>query len=206
MGNILRIVRVRRAVVVLGMLAVLASVAHSQVRWLEDASSATIGSTPVSGQVKGKSFTAKFGNIRKTGGISFGEDSAFDHYTITLQDAETGFDSAFGIDMILTVRKGDQPYGRTFRRIRSASLADQPGPGDKTKGILALAEFYSLTISYRSAPQGPIAWVSSGADRNFTGRLELTKRTGDTTVARLYVCFDDPDKSCAAGSVELSVR
>lgn len=177
----------------------------SQVPWLEDASVANINAAPVTGQVNGESFTARFGHMKKTGWVSFGE-SAFDHYTITLQDTQSGIPSSFGVELIVTVPKGELPDGKKFRRVRSASLADQPGPGRKEKGVLALAEFYSLTIRYRTDPNQAQSWISSGAEQLFTGRLELDKRRADKIIARLYVCFDDPRRSCAAGTAELELR
>jgi hypothetical protein len=196
---------VRRLLPFLFLLAAASVSTYGQIAWLADASGATVPSQAVSGSVEGKAFTAKFGNLQKSGGIGFG-DSAFDHYTIYLQDAENGYLSSVFIELTVTVPKGALPDGKTFRRIRSASLEDQPGPGRKDLGVLALAEFYSLTIRYRKSPGGSIAWVSSGADRNFTGRLELDKRKADKLNTRFYVCFDDPAKSCAAGTAEISVR
>ncbi len=49
-------------------------------------------------------------------------------------------------------------------------------------------------------------WFSLGSDRLFNGRVELGKRQGDKIGVRLYVCFDDPDKSCAAGTAQLEIR
>ncbi len=192
-----------RAAVLGGVLASLALVGRAQVQWVQDASTATIPGQPVSGQVKGSAFVAKFGRLQKSGGITLGD--SFDHYTITLQDAESGFESNFSIELVLTVPTGTLPDGKTFRRIPSRSLADQPGPGRKDRGVLALAEFYSLTMRYRTSPPGAMAWISSGAERGFAGRLELGKRKGDQLDARVYVCFDDPDKSCAAGTAVLSI-
>ncbi|NOT47298.1 MAG: hypothetical protein HOP17_06055 [Acidobacteria bacterium] len=163
----------------------------------------------MSGQVKKKAFTAKFGVLAKTGGISFGED-AFDHYTITVRDAETSFYSKFAVDVVVTVPKDELPDGKIFRRKSVKTLAEQPGPGRMDRGVLALAEMYSLTFRFREKTNGSDltadSWIVGTPYRPFTGRLEIGKRQGQRLTARLYVCLDDEDKSCAAGTVELAIR
>lgn len=193
-----------RSAVFLCLFGFSAAAGSAQVVWLADASNAKIDSKAVTGQVKGKPFTLRFGRLAKTGGITLGD--AFDHYTVTLQDADTGYHSNYSVDLTLTVPRGTLPDSKTFRRIPSANLADQPGPGKKERGTLALAEFYSFSIRYRPAPGQVMNWISPGPDRLFTGKLELDKRKGDRIGARLYVCFDDPDNSCAAGTAQLEIR
>lgn len=182
------------------------TVAFAQVQWVKDASKETIPSGPITGQINGLSVSFATGRIGKSGGMALrSPDAAFDHITVDLQDAETAFASKFSMQITLTVRKGELPDGKTFRRVL-ASLPDEQanlkGPG------YSVPELYSLRMESRRGkePGSGFDILSSGVYQPFTGRIELDNRKGDRLVARLYVCFNDKLKSCVAGSAELSVR
>lgn len=182
----------------------------AQVEWMKDASTGAIPTGAVTGQINGKRATLAFGSLRKTGGIEFGSpDLLFDHYTVRLRDTDNFITSTFSLELTLTVRRGEIVDGRTFRRISSSRLEDQPGP--KGNGVTALAEFYALTMkSRREAKPGQDPFFagedSSGSLDPFTGRVEFQKRKGDLIGLRLFVCFENRATGCLAGAAEVSIQ
>ena len=198
-------------VLVLFLFTVGAGGVSAQVEWAKDASGAKIPAGPVSGQVDGKTIAPlKFGHLDTAGKVGLGSpDLSFVHYKISLQDAEMFYDAKVFADVTVTVRKGELPDGKTFRRT-SASWEEQPsirGEGYR------LPEFHSLDMKTRKMSmreQKPSesshdAWLTNSAFTS-TGRVEFDKRKADKITVRLYVCFDDPAKSCLAGAAEIQIR
>ena len=184
----------------------------AQVEPLKDASNAKIPVDPVSGQINGKAVTAlQYGYLATSGGLELGSsDLAFDHYKISLQDAEMFFNAKAFADITVTVRRGELPDGKTFRRT-PGPLAEQPGMrGEK----YFVPEFLSLSMRSRTKSQRDQTsgeferdiWLSNSIELSFTGRVEFDKRKGDRIKARAYVCFNDKLISCLAGTVELVIR
>lgn len=191
-------------------LLVSAVCASAQTEWLKDASGGKIPDAAVVGRINGKPAKLNSGDIHKTGGLEMGSpDLAFDHYTISLRDGRNSIDSAFGVQVVLTVRRGELPYEKIFRRIFASELALQPGP--KGNGVSALAEFYSLSFQSRPDPAPGQDKIMAGMDMSpsrqpFTGRVEIGKLKGRFVPVGLYVCMDDEPKSCVAGRVDIEVR
>ena len=185
----------------------------AQTEWLKDASTAKMPAGPVSGQIAGKMVTALgYGSLHRTGNLDLGSpDLVFEHYKISLQDAEMFYDAKTFADMTVTVRRGEQPDGKTFRST-PAPWSEQPGM--RGEGYF-VPEFLSVSMRTRAKSQreqyagnesAKDMWLSSGIELPFTGRVEFDKRKGDKMNARLYICFNDPSKSCLAGTVELEIR
>ena len=199
-------------ILVLSLFAVGAGGVFGQVEWIRDASAATIPAGPVSGQVDGKTVSAlKFGHLDTAGGLELGSpDRQFVHYKISLQDAEMFFDGKIFANVTVTVRKGELPYGKTFRRTLAPFLEQ---PGIRGDGYW-VPEFLSLSMqvrktSMREQKPGELGMgtiLSSNFELPFTGRVEFEKRKGDKIPVHLYVCFDDKSKSCLAGTAEIDIR
>ncbi len=184
----------------------------AQVERLKDASNAKIPTGSVTGQIDGKTVAAlQYGHLGTAGGLELGSpDLVFDHYKISLQDAEMFFDAKAFADITVTVRRGEQPDGKTFRRTPGPQV-EQPGMrGEK----YFVPEFLSLSMRSRTKSQreqkvGAFereTWLSNSIELSFTGRVEFDKRKGDRINARVYVCFADKSISCLAGTVELEIR
>jgi hypothetical protein len=189
-----------------------ANIATGQVEWLKDASGAKISTGSVTGQVDGKTVaTLKFGHLDTAGGLELGSpDRSFVHYKISLQDAEMFFDAKAFAYITVTVRKGELPDGKTFRRT-PAHWQEQPGirgDGHWVPEFLSLS-MESRKMSMREQKTGEFGLgsvLSDSIERPFTGRVEFEKRKGDKITVHLYVCFDDKSKSCLAGTAEIEIR
>ena len=138
--------------------------------------------------------------------MSFGTpDTQFDHYTIALSDSDIVFDSRFSARITIVVRKGELPDAKTFR----ANFATPP---EKRSGLRGegywTPDLYSVHMSSTRGKEFHSGQeiVRSQAKQNFTGRVELDRRKGKTLAARLFICYNDEQKSCLAGKINLSVE
>ena len=186
------------------ILLALAESGSGQSKWLEDASAATIPHSKVTGLINGKAFTAKTGSVSKSGYINFGTpEFSYDHYTLKLQDGNSGFDSKFSVSLTLTVRKGERIDGKSFRRLAKDALDDQqPGPGH---GTVRVNEMYSLSMQSRNA-RDLFESISDSPSLLFSGRAAFGESRNGKITASLYVCFHDKLKSCVAGTAEVSIE
>jgi hypothetical protein len=151
--------------------------------------------------INGSPFSFKFGNLDKTGHISSGE-VIYEHFTIKLRDAEKFWLAKFSVDVTVTVKKGEFPDGKTFRKLPKDSLdVSQPSLGDKW---FRVPEFLSMRM------EGPADFPSIGKPLSspgemFSGVVTFGTRKDGRIPVGLYVCFHDEQKSCVAGRADLEI-
>ena len=174
--------------------------AAAQAGWVADASKAVLPATPATGMIHGQPFTVKRASVRKSGGLNAG-GLQMDHYTLVLGNSEDRFSfPEFETRLVLAVKKGAKLDGKTFRNVPvpadaplSVQLERQPGP---YKGN---PEMQSLTLT------GPVNGEPESLDSfhpgaSFTGRVEFGQPRGKVLPGKLYLCFNDKNKSYVAGS------
>lgn len=189
------------------MLAVLivvgANAASGQAEWLKDAGGVAIPNGPVGGKINGKAVSFIRGRIEKSGGISLG-DAPFEHFTIRLADAEKLVDSKFSALIMITVRKSELPDAKTYRRNMAPSPEKRAGLRGENYWV---PEIYSVMMTSRRGTDlgSGTDMVSADGPDQFTGRVELDSRKNGKLAARIYVCYNDVQKSCIAGKIDLSV-
>jgi len=172
-----------------------------QIKWLEDASTANLPDSAVTGQMKGTGFSVKYGDIRKTGGLNFGSaNEGFDHYTLRLGSGESMLSSKFSVDVRVSIRKGERPYGRSFKTLLKAPKTGLPMPG------WGVDEVTSLSMTNWPQGVGMMDSLSSGLEMPFAGRLILGELKDNMIAASLYFCFHDKLKSCVAGKIQVEAR
>ena len=205
-----KMTHIRNISIVLSFLLIIAEGTEvaAQTEWLKDASGAKIPAGPIKGVINGKSATLTKGRLSKSGGMKIGSEE-FPHYTLSLSDAESGYDSRFSTLVTIVVRKGELPDGKTFR----ADLA----PPETRAGLRGdgywIPELYSVFMSSRGGEEfGTGTDIVSAkeegfqATQDFTGRVEIDRRKGGKITARLYICYNDTKKSWIAGTIDLEVE
>ena len=185
---------------------VFAAASFGQATWVKDASEGKMPAGAVAGKINGKPVVFAVGRISKSGYITLGSPNAeFDHYTVWLKDADMPQDSKFSALITVTVRKGQLPDGKSFR-------ANYAPPPDKRAGLTGegywIPELYTVQMTSRRGTEfmSGTDIVSSSASQEFTGRVEFDSRKNGKLTSRLFICYNDEQKSCFAGTIELSIE
>ena len=113
-------------------------------------------------------------SMRKISEITFG-GIAYDQYSIAVQDRDMFANTEVRFSVI--VAKGQQPDGRTFRKLPAAGTKAQPGPQQ------GLPEVQSWVVKdkARQLDASHVGFVASL-------RVEFGKRRGDALPGRVYLC------------------
>lgn len=114
-------------------------------------------------------------SVRKISEMRFGDKEVYDQYAISMQDKEMFADLEARFSVI--VPKGQQPDGKTFRRLRTADTKAQPGPQ-------GAPEVQSWAVKHKAR----------NVDVSHTGfiaslRAEFGRRRGDVFPGRVYLCI-----------------
>jgi hypothetical protein len=142
-------------------------------------------------------------SMRKIGVITSGDES-FDQYAVSVADKDIF--ANIEVQFSVLVPKGQQPDGRTFRKLLKTKTAKQPGPQEGLPEV----QSWSVKDKSRKLDASHVGFVASL-------RAEFGKRRGNVLPGRVYLCvpggqtssmFGDklPDPITLVGRFEAQVR
>lgn len=136
-----------------------------------------IPDVPAQGRVGGKNFKLGGATLLQTAATAGGAN--YDNYLLTLATPD-GAGNTMTIVVTASVPQGQPLDGKTFRRIASADVSQQPQAGT------GQAQIPDWGLDYAS-PLVDLDSVSSQASI----KLEFGTRTGTTLPAKIYFCAPD---------------
>jgi hypothetical protein len=128
----------------------------------------------------------------------------FDQYDVSVQDKDIFANTEVSFSVL--VPKGQQPDGRTFRKLPTRETAKQPGPQEGLPEV----QSWSVKDKSRKLDASHVGFIASL-------RVEFGKRSGNVLPGRVYLCvpggqtsrmFGDklPDPITLVGRFEAQVR
>lgn len=149
----------------------------------KDCSTGAIPDAPVTLAIGTTTVPLPVAELVRAGSISQGEDSPeYLSYRLELRDSASIF-APVEVEFTVLVKDGDRVDGKTFRRVPSAEISDQPSPQDGLPEV----QGWSVEHEERAIEVNHVLVVASL-------RLELGKRTGDVLPGKVRLCVPGAQK------------
>jgi hypothetical protein len=149
----------------------------------KDCSTGPIPDTPATLVIGTEKIPLPAAQIVEAGSMSSGDDSpTYITWRLELHDSENIF-APVEVDVTVMVKEGQTYDGKTFRRVPSDEIADQPSPEPGTPEV----QGWSVAHEDRGIDVNHVLVVASL-------RLELGKQTGDVLPGKLRICVPGAQK------------